>query len=65
MEFETAGLEIAEEVVNVSHEELVSMISSELIGSKSLLPIIKQKIIHFLNTVEKYENTPKNIGTIG
>ena len=65
MEFETAGLEIAEEVVNISHEELVSMINSELIGSKSLLPIIKQKIIHFLNTVEKYENTPKNIGTIG
>ena len=65
MEFETAGLEIAEEVVNISHEELASTINSELIGSKSLLPIIKQKIIHFLDTVEKYENTPKNIGTIG
>jgi hypothetical protein len=65
MEFETAGIEIAEEIANVAHEDLTAMINSELIGADSLLSTIKQKIIHFLDTVEKYENTPKNIGTIG
>ena len=34
-------------------------------GNSSLLPIIKEKILHFLDTVEKYENNPKGIGTIG
>ena len=65
MEFETAGAEIAEEVASVAHEDLAAMINSELIGADSLLPVIKKKIIHFLDTVDKYENMPKNIGTIG
>lgn len=65
MNWETAGQEIAEEVISVSHEELVQSINQELSGNGSLLPIIKEKILHFLNTVEKYENNPKGIGTIG
>lgn len=65
MEWETAGQEIAEDVVSVSHEELAQSIDQELLGNGSLLPIIKEKILHFLDTVEKYENNPKGIGTIG
>lgn len=65
MRWETAGVEIAKEVISVSHEELAQGISQELLGNSGLLPIIKEKILHFLETVEKYENNPKHIGTIG
>ena len=65
MEWETAGQEIAEDVISVSHEDLAQSIDQELLGNSSLLPIIKEKILHFLDTVEKYENNPKGIGTIG
>ena len=65
MEWETAGQKIAEDVISVSHEDLAQSIDQELLGNSSLLPIIKEKILHFLDTVEKYENNPKGIGTIG
>ena len=65
MEWENAGQEIAQDIISISHEELAQGINQELLGNNSLLPIIKEKILHFLDTVEKYENNPKNIGTIG
>jgi len=65
MNWENAGQEIASDVLSVTHEELAQGIDKELLGNSSLLPIIKEKILHFLDTVEKYENNPKFGSTIG
>ena len=56
---------IAQEIVEASHEDLAAGISKELIGSQSLLSDIKNKIREFIDIVEKYDNPSKGAGTIG
>ena len=56
---------IAQGIVEASHEDLAAGISKELIGSQSLLLDIKKKISEFIKIVEEYDNPSKGTGTIG
>ena len=48
---------IAEEVIEISHEDLLQNLQNEVLNSSNLLPIIRQKIYNFIDKVEQYENS--------
>lgn len=64
---DTLSQSIAEEVINISHDELQQQLIEEITHSSGdLLFKIKEKIIEFVKVVEEYEKShPKYFATIG
>lgn len=56
---------LADEVIDVTHNDIVKNIQQDLIGSNELFKEIKNKTYKFLKTVEEYDALPEKAGTIG